>query len=553
VTIFTSSISRTLCTTAAAGLLASCAVSTVDVSAATAAAKPAAQAGTTRVGHQTREVKVAARSDSYVSYQHPTLRPGHRHSLVAVGSRRDRKVVYVKFHVGGMPNGSVVTYSSLDLARAQQYSPAATLRLYRVRSTHWSQRRLDARNRPRSVRKLAVSQVGSRSGAVSFPVRMKLRAHHSYSFAVTSSAQHAATKFKSRESGAGPKLALQLDVPVVTVPTPISLPIPTPTPPTPTPPGPCALSSTLVPSCGALLGGYLTSFGGSNVDSAYTNFNSESGSSVSVAHDYLRPGSTLSSSDRAVAQTPGALLLLNWKPVTSWAEGAGGNAAVNAQIDAMALSIKSLGTTKIFLSLFHEPENDVSGGAADCPSSIYKGGAGTPADYRAMWANVESRFAALGVTNVVWTMNYMGFSNWNCMIDDLWPGNDLVDWVLFDPYVVNQGTFSSSVSPFYNELTSLSDASHDYLSKPWGLGEFGDGSSSDASQEGFYSAAAHSLDTGEFPKLKLLTFFDAIGPVADYRVAYNAAGVWDPKELADLQTLSDDPVIQAGRASIAGG
>jgi hypothetical protein len=170
-----------------------------------------------------------------------------------------------------------------------------------------------------------------------------------------------------------------------------------------------------------------------------------------------------------------------------------------------------------------------------------------------MWANVESRFAALGVTNVVWTMNYMGFGNWNCMIDDLWPGNSLVDWVLFDPYVVNRGTFSSSVSPFYNELTTLSDATHDYLSKPWGLGEFGDGAASDASQEGFYSAVAHSLDTAEFPKLKLLTFFDAIGPVADYRVAYNSEGRWDTKELADLQTLSNDPAIQAGRDSVAGG
>ncbi len=309
----------------------------------------------------------------------------------------------------------------------------------------------------------------------------------------------------------------------------------------------------LVPSCGVLLGGYLTSFGGTNADGQLTNFDADSGSTVSVVHDYRRPGQTLSAGDVQVAQTPGVLLLLNWKPANTWSDAAGGNASVNSQIDAMAESIKALGQTKIFLTIFHEPENDVSSGASSCPSTIYKGSAGTPADYRAMWANVEARFAALNVTNVVWVMNYMGFTGWNCMVDDLWPGNSLVDWILWDPYSSDSTTFVQAVSPFYNTLTSMSDATHDFTSKPWGLGEFGDRAASDTNEEQFYSTVAQAIDSGQFPEMKLFTFFDAIGNTGDYRVAYDHAGIFDPKELADLKVLDQDPNVVGGQESVDGG
>jgi hypothetical protein len=170
-----------------------------------------------------------------------------------------------------------------------------------------------------------------------------------------------------------------------------------------------------------------------------------------------------------------------------------------------------------------------------------------------MWANVEARFAALGVTNAVWVMDYMGFTGWDCMIDDLWPGNDLVDWVLWDPYASNNENYSQAVGAFYNDLTNRSDSAHDYLSKPWGLGEFGDRNTSDANQESFYTTVAQSLDSNQFPKLKLLTLYDAVGSTGDYRVAYDEAGSWDNAEVADLEVLSADPSIVAGRASVAGG
>jgi hypothetical protein len=544
------------------------------------------------VTHRIKQVKVGAASDTFVTYRHPMFHAGSLHRLAAVDGRQHRKVVYVKFRVGALPAHAVIKHAVLRLTRKRHHMPRTTLRLYRVRSTHWTQAHLDARNRPRPDRRLATRQVARRFRNVSLPVHhLNLHAHHTYSFAVTSSDRHRVTRFKSRESGTGPNLSLTIKVPVriskpvgpgqgqdptptpipTVVPTVVPTPTPTPTPthtarptptptpthtatptPTPTPSSGCKLSAILVPSCGVMLGGYLTSFGHTTTASALDNFNSQSGSNVSVSHDYRTPGQVLSSGDVQVAQMPNTLLLLNWKPAASWASADGSDASVNSQIDAMANSIKALGSTKILLTVFHEPENDVSGGASGCPSSVYKGGVGTPAQYRAMWANVEARFAALNVTNVVWTMNYMGFSGWKCMIDDLWPGNSLVDWILWDPYSSDKLNFSQTVSIFYNELTSMSDATHDYLSKPWGLGEFGDRATTDANQENFYTTVAQSLNNNEFPKLKLLTFFDNVGTTGDYRVAYDQ-GSWDPKELADLRVLSQDPSIQGGRDSIAGG
>jgi hypothetical protein len=316
---------------------------------------------------------------------------------------------------------------------------------------------------------------------------------------------------------------------------------------------PCHLSAKLVPSCGVMLGAYPTSFGGSTVDAAFHRFNKMSGTQLSVDHDYRTPGQTLSPADVTLAETPGALLLVNWKPATNWSLAGGGNASVNAQIDAMARSVKALGNHTIMMTVFHEAEISVTNGAIGCPSTVYKGHSGTPAEYRAMWANVESRFAALGVTNVVWSMDYVGYDRWNCMIDDLWPGNSLVDWVLFDPYRTNNRSYSVSAGAFYDTLTSLSDGSHNYLSKPWGLGELGDINDSDAVQNTFYSTIIHSLKINEFPKLKLICFYDSVGNLGDSRVAYDESGNYDPKELANFDKLGRSPQIVLGRQSVDAG
>jgi hypothetical protein len=167
-----------------------------------------------------------------------------------------------------------------------------------------------------------------------------------------------------------------------------------------------------------------------------------------------------------------------------------------------------------------------------------------------MWANVEARFNADGVSNVVWVMNYMGFSNWNCMINDLWPGNSLIDWVIWDPYSGTGQTFGASVNNLYNYLTANSDSDHDYLSKTWGLGEFGDSSTSVSDQQAYYGQVQAAIDNGTFPKLKLYSVYDSNCPGGDYRVNRNIDSSTDTAKLASFQTLAADSSVTGGMDSV---
>jgi hypothetical protein len=111
-------------------------------------------------------------------------------------------------------------------------------------------------------------------------------------------------------------------------------------------------------------------------------------------------------------------------------------------------------------------------------------------------------------------MNYMGYSNWDCLVPLLWPGNDYVDWVTYDPYGGGTATntlFNDSVTPFYNYLTQNSDATHDYLSKPWGLAEHGawaNGGTTQAGATSYWNQAATAITNNTFPRLKMFLTFD---------------------------------------------
>jgi hypothetical protein len=297
-----------------------------------------------------------------------------------------------------------------------------------------------------------------------------------------------------------------------------------------------------------LFGGVFDSWGGSDIVTQRTNANTGTGTHTVLDHDYRQPGQVLSPYDITLAKTPGAILQLNWKPAWNWGDAGGSNATTNSQIDAMANSIKSLGNHTIFLTVFHEPENDVTSDP-NCPNVTYKGSAGTPTQYRAMWANVEARFAALGVTNVVWVMNYMNYGPWDCLVNDLWPGNNLVDWVFYESYSDDHSTFQSETGRFYNLLTNQSNSAHDYLSKPWGIGEMGTDANTASIRDSYFSGAKAALDANMYPKLRLYSVYDypTVGP--DFREAMTPTSAADPAKLADFMKFATDPQILQGEAA----
>ena len=306
----------------------------------------------------------------------------------------------------------------------------------------------------------------------------------------------------------------------------------------------CAVTAKLVNPCRPWLGAVADHYpGASTWREQYEAHEARIGRPVDVVHGYHGPGKvTLSAHERHVVAR-GSILYLNWKPSAVWADATGGNATVEAQITTMANQIKGLGPVKMMLALSGEPERYTTPGTSACPG--LKGTAGSPADYRAMWAHVQDRFNALGVTNVVWVMNYLGYVGWDCLFPELWPGNDRVDWVMWDPYVGPGRRWDSEIGYFYNAMEARSDAAHAFTSKPWGLAEYGYWYGTDGQTKAYrmYDEARAALEANRFPRLKLYEVYDTISNGVDIRVGYDHFGVPDPAEQAAYNVFANHPIF----------
>ena len=238
------------------------------------------------------------------------------------------------------------------------------------------------------------------------------------------------------------------------------------------------------------------------------------GRRLDIFRDYHSPpGSNrlgdlpLNRDELRIARRPGTYVDVNWKPAPTFALADGRNGTVNRQIDHVAASIKSIAPRKVFMTIWWEPQNDVtSDPGGNC--YLHPGATGgSTSEYIAMWRNVESRFRAAGVTNVIWVMDYQAPANglYDCLVPLLWPGNNLVDWVVYDTYSRNPyATWDNTVGRFYDVLSNDSTPSVNFKSKPWGLGEFGTCSNPSAAAAGdFYLQAKSAFDANTYPRLKM--------------------------------------------------
>ncbi|MEJ3746540.1 glycosyl hydrolase [Actinomycetes bacterium KLBMP 9797] len=276
----------------------------------------------------------------------------------------------------------------------------------------------------------------------------------------------------------------------------------------------CTVDAKLVNSCRPWLGARANEYPDVSADlRAQTLYHEQRiGRQLDVVHTYAPVGKLplYSSSDRYFAQRANTYLFQNWKPAARWKDAGGGNAKTNAHIDKAADAVKALGTKKIFLTIHHEPENDVTSGGSCATKS--GASAGTTAEYRQMWRNVRTRFNAKGVTNVVWVMDYMAYKAWDCLVPQLYPGDAYVDWIMFNAYGSGgKANFVTNVDRFYRLLTSLSTADRKLTSKPWGVVEWGVHDASQAQAAAYYQQAAKAVKDNRFPRLKAYLIFDSPG------------------------------------------
>lgn len=310
----------------------------------------------------------------------------------------------------------------------------------------------------------------------------------------------------------------------------------------------CEINEILVNSCRPWLGARANDYpdAGSAVSQQVAHHEDRIGRPLDIIHTFAPVGHVplKSKDERKLATRADTYLFQNWKPAKRWKDATGGDAKIDKRIDAAAENIKSIAPKKLFLTIHHEPENDVSRDA-ECDTKG-EAKAGSAKEYRAMWHNVRERFDAKGVDNVVWVMDYMNYSRWDCLVPKVYPGDDYVDWVMFNAYGRDgKDDFATNTGRFYELLTEMSSPEMDVLSKPWGIVEWGIKDSSQKQARAYYDQAAKTLDKNQFPKLSAYMIFDSPGTHEDggLRVGYDDKGRADPKEQEHYTAFANNPVF----------
>jgi hypothetical protein len=398
------------------------ALAALAAGAGTALALPAAAQAATGT-----EVKLAAGDDAYISTGRRDANFGGDDKLAVGRLGRDSKIAFLKFLV---PAGGKVDGAELKLAAAAGL--AGPLTLSRVADTAWTQGKLTAGNAPAIGAVVGTAAAKPGATEVSFDLGAVVTGPGTYSFAVRSAAA-AVTRLASAESGNGPVLTVRTAVAA-------QPPAATPAPPViededmPPPAagnGDCVTGALLVPSCGVLWGAAAGGFTDAPRDQALKDWEKLSGRTATIFHAYHKgdePFPTKSEMAMARDAERPRVLLLNWKIAygSTWAKVAKGEQ--DARIDRFAARIKSTFPEKFFLVLNHEPENDV----------VARAGSGWEAkDFAAMYRHTILRLRAKGVTNAINVMAYMGNEKWMAQSwwNDLYPGDDVVDWMGLDSYV----------------------------------------------------------------------------------------------------------------------
>jgi hypothetical protein len=378
-------------------------------------------------------VRVTASDDSYTSSSRPSYKFGSSSSIVAGAKSGDRMVSYLKFKVGTLPAGATVQKVELKLTRDPSTPLPASVKVKKVANTSWTEGALSNKNAPALGSKVASASPAAEAAAVTLNLTGAVTKAGTYTFAVTSSATNAIARFRSTEEGsAGPQLTLTLASGTTTpAPKPVETNPTTPAPAPPVDPANCTVDAKLVPTCNVLWGAAAGGFSETPRDQALREWEANSGRTASIYHTYHRGDEMFpTKAEIAMANEAGKprILFTNWKVGygTKWGKVAAGD--MDARIDKLSNYIKANYTAPFFMAIHHEPENDVS----------TKAGSGmTAKDYAAMYRHTVQRMRANGVNNVVFVWASMNVEKWNnsSWWYDLYPGNDVVDWVAVDSYI----------------------------------------------------------------------------------------------------------------------
>lgn len=462
---------------------------------------------------------VFATDDTYVR---PSLTsPAGQAGALVVGGSADA-VTYVKFAVDSLPDGSDPLRVSLLLTpvRLAAVSASTEIDVHSVADTSWSEDTLTDSGAPALGPIIASSTLPVDAMSLRLDISVAIGRAGVYAFALTTPSDSPQRLFVSKEGGGpagGPMMVMFRSSSPIPPPTgpPTQPPTQPPTSPPTGPPGSCVTGPKLVPSCGVLMGVAPGAHTGQDPAAALTAFESEVGHDQQIFHSYHRGiGSMFPNREEiAISQQAGhpRALFINWKPdVASWGSIANGNPMIDRYLDRLASYLQANYTQPFFFTVHHEPENDV----IERPGSGY-----TAADYAAMYRHVVLRLRGDGVTNLVTVMDYMAFAPWNVQpwFNQLYPGDDVVDWIGWDMY-----GYSTPGAYGYGDFAEMLQrnagrsqwpgiyawASTRFPNKPFMVAEWGVWYGQADPNHPAAVFASVDAELAQYPQIKALVYFD---------------------------------------------
>ncbi len=489
-------------------------------------------------------LRVTADEDTYIHSEARDEAFGQE-SALAVGQETNAGtyVTYLKFTVPDLPGLARVERVTLRLvqrgaddargvpspvALQSPMGPAVgdagqRITLWETQHVEWTDATLTVDEAPYLSAPLQIGRVDPRNGVLEFDLTDTVTRPGGYTFALTAEQAGAVWWFRSTEhedATAAPTLDIELgderrqrapSLPDAEMGTWVEEAAAGVTTAARTP---CPVSDRLVPRCGVWWGVAPGAYTNTPPHEALRVFERKSGRHADVFHTYHR-GDELFPTEHEIAavREPGRerVLFVNWKVAwnTTWAAVAQGRQ--DERIDRLAAYVRRVFPERFFLAIHHEPENEVNPN----PSSGM-----TASDYAAMFRHTVQRLRTAGVTNAVTVMVYTGYERWGTKrwFNDLYPGDDVVDWIGFDPYVTarrgayHYGDFSRMVnltgSPhrwpgFYNWVTRAHPNKPLMLAE-WGVFEYAPNPSRKA---WIYQTVGVQLRF--YPAIRALIYFDS--------------------------------------------
>jgi Glycosyl hydrolase family 26 len=137
----------------------------------------------------------------------------------------------------------------------------------------------------------------------------------------------------------------------------------------------------------------------------------------------------------------------------------------------------------------------------------------TARDFRKAWKHIVDLFRYQGATNVRWVWSPNQDSGGEFQLAPFYPGDEWVDWVALDGFDfggrVGWPSFTTLFGSSYDRIAALTD-------RPMMIAETGAGE--EGGDKAAWILSALGREAPRFPRLRVVIWFDATRPDADFRI-----------------------------------